>query len=134
MDKKLVAVLDASALLAYIKDEKGANSIKQIINNSIMNSINVTEAIIALGRIHPDRLPHYNNIINQIVINIYESDSELSFLVSEIIVKYRKEHNISLGDGYCLALGKLLSLPVYTADTAWSGLESKLNLEIKYIR
>ena len=134
MSKHLVAVLDASALLAYIKNENGANSVEQILNNSVMSSINITEAIIALGRIHPERLSHYNNVINQIITNIYESDSELSFLVSEIIIKYRKEHNISLGDGYCLALGKLLNLPVYTADTAWYGLESKLKLEINYIR
>jgi PIN domain nuclease of toxin-antitoxin system len=134
MIKNLEAVLDASATLAYIKNEKGAKSVEQIINNSVMSSVNVTEVIIALGRIHPERLSHYNNVVKQIVTNIYEYDSQLSFLVSEILIKYRKEHNISLGDGYCLALGRLLSLPVYTADNAWAGLEQKLNLEIKYIR
>jgi PIN domain nuclease of toxin-antitoxin system len=62
MSKHLVAVLDSSALLAYIKNENGANSVEQILNNSVMSSINITEAIIALGRIHPERLSHYNNV------------------------------------------------------------------------
>ena len=56
MDKNIIAVLDASALLAYIKGENGATSIKKIINDSIMSSVNITEAIIVLGRINPDRI------------------------------------------------------------------------------
>ncbi|MFN8769424.1 MAG: PIN domain-containing protein [Neisseriaceae bacterium] len=134
MNKNLLAVLDASALLEFIKNENGSSSVRQIISNSVMTSINVTEVIIALGRIHPERLLHYHNVVNQIITNIYESDSELSLVVSDILIKYRKEHNISLGDGYCLALGKFLDLPIYTGDNAWSGLEQKLNIEIRYIR
>ncbi len=99
-----------------------------------MSSVNITEAIIVLGRINPDRISHYNNAIHQLINHIYESDSQLSFLVSEILIKHRKEHNLSLGDGYCLALAKLLNLPVYTGDGAWLGLETKLNLKIQYIR
>ena len=36
-------VLDASALLALINNEKGANIIEPLIGNIIMSSVNVTE-------------------------------------------------------------------------------------------
>ena len=43
---KLVAVLDSSAILAYIKGEPGSNSIDKILDYSIMSIINLTETII----------------------------------------------------------------------------------------
>jgi PIN domain nuclease of toxin-antitoxin system len=55
-------------------------------------------------------------------------------ITSEISVRYREEHNLTLGDCYCLALGKRLGLPIYTGDRLWIGLENNLGIELKLIR
>ncbi len=130
----LVAVLDTSALLAYLKGESGAELIETVVDNSIMSVINITEAIIVLSRKVPDKLNYFQTAIDELVEHKYETDSKLMMLASEISVKYREKHNLSLGDCYCLALGKFLNLPVYTGDRIWLGLENKIGLEIKFIR
>jgi len=130
----LVAVLDTSALLAYIKGEVGADIVEKVIDKSIMNIINLTEAVIVLGRTNPHRLQYYQMAIGELVTHKYESDYNLMPLISEISVKYREKHNLSLGDCYCLALGKYLGLPVYTGDKLWMGIENKLGIKLKIIR
>lgn len=99
-----------------------------------MSIINLTEAIIVLSRINPDQLEYYQMAVDELVEHKYQSDYDLMIVASEISVKYRQEHNLSLGDASCLALGKVLQLPVYTGDKAWFGLEKKLNIDIKFIR
>lgn len=131
---KMVAVLDTSALLAYLKGEEGTKIIEEILDNSIMSIVNLTEAIIVLARTDPDKLSYYQMAINELIVHKYESDSDIMMLASEISVKYREKHNLSLGDCYCLALGKFLNLPVYTGDRPWVGLESKLGIKLKFIR
>lgn len=55
-------------------------------------------------------------------------------LASEISVKHREKHNLSLGDCYCLALGKYLDLLIFTADKLWVALDVKIGVQIKFIR
>ena len=130
----LVAVLDTSALLAYIKGEPGAELVDRVIDKCIMSIVNLTEAIIVLGRINPNRLEYYQMAVSELITHKYESDASLMLITSEISVKYREEHNLSLGGCYCLALGKHLGLPVYTGDRPWLGLENKLDINLKLIR
>lgn len=130
----LIAVLDTSALLAYIKGEQGSEAVEKIIDKSIMSVINLTEAVIVLGRKNPIKLEYYQMAVNELIIHKYETDTTLMPIASKISVKYREEHNLSLGDCYCLALGKHLGLPVYTGDRPWQGLEQKIGIKIKFIR
>lgn len=132
--EKLVAVLDTSALLAYIKGETSTTNIDDIINNSIMSIVNLTEAIIVLSRKHPEKLEYYQAAINELVSHKYESDSKIMMIASKILVNYRDKHNLSLGDCYCIALGKLLDLPIYTGDQLWAGLDTKIGVTLNFIR
>jgi PIN domain nuclease of toxin-antitoxin system len=43
-----------------------------------------------------------------------------------------KFRGLSLGDRACLALGRHLSLPVFTTDRAWEGLE--IGAEVRLLR
>src|SRR3990167_2857368 len=104
----LVAVLDTSALLAYIKGEPGFEPVEKIIDKSIMSVINLTEAIIVLGRKNPSKLDYYQMAVNELIVHKYETDAKLMLIASAISVKHREKHNLSLGDCYCLALGKYL--------------------------
>lgn len=47
------------------------------------------------------------------------------------MTKLTKPLGLSLGDCYCIALGKVLNIPIYTADRAWKQLEDNIIHSIK---
>lgn len=130
---KLIAVLDTSALLAYLKGSSGAKIIENIMDKSIMPVINITEAIIVLGTKKPQQLEYYQMVINELVQHKYETDEKLMFQASAIAVKERQKYNLSITDCYCLALAKELNLPVYTINNHWTGLANILGFDIRLI-
>ena len=131
MNNKYQAVLDASALLAVIQDEKGAKAVQPILNSSIMSSVNVTEVLTILKKINVDSNAAVT-YIKDILADIIDFDLDQAALAAKIWPE-TKQYGLSLGDRACLALSVKLDLPVYTADKAWTNL--KLNhLEVKLIR
>ena len=73
------------------------------------------------------------NYLGNFVQYHYPLDDELSFEVIKM-TKLTKPLGLSLGDRYCIALGKVLNIPIYTADRAWKQLEENLNVTIELIR
>ena len=45
----MTVVLDASALLAYLKDEPGSNQVDGVLATSVISSVNWAEVIAHLG-------------------------------------------------------------------------------------
>ncbi len=124
-------VLDASALLALIQNEKGADIIKPLLKKSVMSTVNVAEVLTALQRV--DILPKDSIIsICDIIQEIIPFDVEQAQHVAELQPHVRHK-GLSLGDRACLALGQKLKAPVYTADKIWDELQIK-TLTIKLIR
>lgn len=65
--------------------------------------------------------------------HLYHPDDQINSTAAQLS-EYKKSHNLSLGDRYCLALGKILELPVYTADKIWKSLENIIEVNIILIR
>ena len=126
-------VLDASALLALINNEKGANIIEPLIGNIIMSSVNVTEVA---AKVY-DTLGNNNEelcklSIEPFVHSIVEFDKTQCYIAASL--KNQTTHKgLSLGDRACLATAIQLGLPVYTADKIWAELDLP-NVKIKLIR
>jgi PIN domain nuclease of toxin-antitoxin system len=129
-------VLDASAFLAYLRDEAGAEIVENALicgcYISIINWVEVLSKIVDLGE-SPD------NIIKQLKDEgLLENSLEIIACTEEdaiTIATFRpltKSAGLSLGDRACLALGKRLNLPVLTADKVWSSLS--LGITINLIR
>jgi ribonuclease VapC len=130
------SVLDASAFLAYLRDEPGAEIVENSLIDgcyiSIINWVEVLSKIIDLGE-SPDE------IIKQLRDEgLLENSLEIIACSEEdaiTIAKFRpltKSAGLSLGDRACLALGKRFNLPVLTADKVWSSLS--LGITINLIR
>lgn len=124
-------VLDASALLALLKNEPGADIVESLLGNIVMSSLNVSEVATVLldsdmtiKECQDSMLPFISTIIH--------FDEELAFLAADL-KKKTKAYGLSLGDRACLVLGQKMNLPVYTADKIWSKLQLD-NVEIKLIR
>lgn len=124
-------VLDASALLALIQNEKGADVIRPLLKRSVMSTINVAEVLTALQRveIHPkDAIVSVCGIIKGVI----PFDLEQAQCAAEL-QPYVRYKGLSLGDRACIALGQALQAPVYTADKIWGELQLG-NIEINIIR
>lgn len=124
-------VLDASALLALIQNEKGAEIIKPLLNVAVMSTVNVSESLTVLQRtnISPqEALSLINDIVNMIVPFDLEQAQYMAELQSHV-----QHKGLSLGDKACISLGVKLQASIYTADKAWSELELN-GAEIKLIR
>lgn len=115
------AVLDASALLVLIQNEKGADVIKPLLKRAVMSTINVAEVLTALQRveIYPkDAIVSIRDIIQVIVPFDLEQAQGAAELQPYVCPK-----GLSLGDRACIALGQKLQAPIYTADKIWGELQ-----------
>ncbi len=126
-------VLDASALLALINDEKGADIVEPLIGHIIMSSVNVTEVASKiydlLGSNNEDQC---KLSIEPFINTIIDFDKTLCYSAAALR-NFTKHKGLSLGDRACLALALQLDLPVYTADKVWAELDIP-NLKVKLIR
>ena len=127
MNKKVV--LDASALLALIQEEKGADVIRPLLRSAVMSAVNIAETLTALQRVHitpQEAVVSVSDIIETIV----PFDLEQAQYVAEL-QPHVQHKGLSLGDRACIALGLKLQAPIYTADKIWGQLQlSKADIKI----
>jgi PIN domain nuclease of toxin-antitoxin system len=129
-------VLDASAFLAYLRDELGAEIVENALINgcyiSIINWVEVLSKIVDLGESPEEiikRLRDEGLLQNSLEIIACNEEDAITIAKFRVLTK---SAGLSLGDRACLALGKRLNLPVLTADKVWTSLS--LGITITLIR
>ena len=118
------SVLDASALLAYLNDEPGADVVeKALAAGSAIGTVNWAEVLSKAMEtgIAPETLTTelekrgiLRNTLDVLPLTI-EDSMEIARLRP-----LTKSCGLSLGDRACLALGKRLRIPILTADRIWA--------------
>ena len=130
------AVLDASALLAYLHEEPGADVVADAIaGGAAISTVNLAEV---LGRAtehadDPARLAgqmRERGLLDG-AISVESFTDEDAIEVARLRPATRAR-GLSLGDRACIALARRLDLPALTADTAWSRLD--LDVALRQIR
>ncbi len=123
-------VLDASALLALLNREPGAEAVRAAIPEAVMSSVNLAETASTLADVG---MPGETviSILNALGIETQPFDDEQAFLAA-FLRPVTRSLGLSLGDRACLALAQLRKFPVMTADKAWAGLD--LDIELRLIR
>lgn len=129
-------VLDASALLAYLRDEPGADVVADAVAaGTKISTVNLGEVLsrVADRGADPARMARQMTdrglLHGAITVEPFTSADAVE--VARLRARTRK-HGLSLGDRACLALAGRLSLPAITADSAWSKLD--LSVELRQIR
>jgi PIN domain nuclease of toxin-antitoxin system len=123
-------ILDASALLALIFEEKGSAIVGKYLQGASMSTVNMTEVATYIGeRCTPTNKAE--TLLRDLAITIIPYDEEQAFLAAALYRK-TKVKGLSLGDRACLALAIIQHLPVLTADKAWS--EIDVGVKVKLIR
>lgn len=115
-------ILDASALIALIAEEKGHEKVAAILPKAIMSSVNVAEVGTFAVKRYGINKEGVRDLIEQTIAEVVDFNCNLAFLASELIVK-TQTFGLSLGDRACLALALTTGYPILTADKIWSSLK-----------
>ena len=114
------AVLDASALLAFINQENGSKIAEGYLPDAIMSSVNIAEVVAVLSLVDiPEDI--IIGIINDLSIEIINFDQEQA-IQTGFLRKKTKAAGFSLGDRACINLAFVRNLTVVTADKIWDTL------------
>jgi ribonuclease VapC len=121
-------VLDASALLAAIKEEPGEEPVVSKLPSAAMSSVNwseVRQKAIAGGS-DVERVRIYVSAYGLKIEPFTQADAEMA---ADIWLK-APNARLSLADRACLALAIRLDLPVLTADRVWASLNLGVRVQL----
>jgi ribonuclease VapC len=131
-------VLDASALLAYLNDETGAEVVEEALGSgAYVGVVNWAEVLSKTAEEGGDpellegRLEGLG-ILGQ-TLEVMGFTREEALTVARLR-PLTKALGLSLGDRACLALARRLSLPALTADRSWGELSDSLVVHPRLIR
>ena len=125
--------LDASALLAYLGQEPGADKVAEVVENGkvFMSSINLAEVlgkVIERGMSEADA----RAMAQALPFDIVDFDAEQAHGVA-YLRKYTKALGLSLGDRACLTLAQTRQATALTADRIWAQCPIP-NIQIELLR
>jgi PIN domain nuclease of toxin-antitoxin system len=129
-------ILDASALLAFLHGEPGAEVVADALNQgALISAVNWAEVLTKLAELGetPEAVTQRLEKMGILgfAVEIQPFDESYARGVARLRAATR-EQGLSLGDRACLALADRLQLEVLTADRAWINLS--LSLKIHNIR
>jgi ribonuclease VapC len=123
-------VFDASALLALLRNEKGAATVAACLSAAIISTVNQAEVQTKLVAVGLGEQEAWWHIAEAGCVSVV-FDEEQARLAGGL-VRVTHSYGLSLGDRACLALALQRNATVYTTDAAWRGLG--LGIEIEVIR
>jgi ribonuclease VapC len=115
------AVLDASALLAWLTGERGAEVVGGYLPRAVISAVNLSEVLHrghSLGR-NVASLPAR---LGQLGLAVEPFTTDDALIATDIFARDRRRV-LSLADRCCLATAIRLGLPAVTDDRAWSTLD-----------
>lgn len=124
------AVIDASALLALLKAEPGAETVFEAIPTAVISAVNLSEVIAKLtSRGMPGET--IKQTLKALELEVIPFDEEQAYQAG-LLRASTQTSGISLGDRACLSLAKMLGVAALTADKTWGKL--KIGVIIRVIR
>jgi ribonuclease VapC len=130
------AVLDASALLAYLREEAGATVVADAISDgAAISTVNLAEVLSRVADRGGDPAQLCEMLVTRGLLEGAVAVEPLTAADAVEVARLRPPTHaagLSLGDRACLALASRLGAPAITADTAWDGAQT--GVELRQIR
>jgi PIN domain nuclease of toxin-antitoxin system len=125
------AVLDASAILAVLFQEPGAEKMTdEIMDSAVVSAVNLAEVqskLVKMG--HPPQDAWSDANLLKTAPEPFTADQAK---IAGSLIAQTQKYGLSLGDRACLALAIALKAPVYTTEQLWRNL--KVGVPIHVIR
>lgn len=123
-------VLDASALLAFVNREPGAERVTAVLGEAAISTVNFSEVVtkLALRNRSPQRILDELTEFELEVVDFSRALAEDAGLLATAT----RGQGLSLGDRACLALARRENAVALTADNAWR--QVQVGIEIQFIR
>lgn len=123
-------VLDASALLAILNEEHGAERWAEAISEASMSTINLSEVVGKLADLGMSER-EIRSVLDPLALDVIAFDAPQAYSAG-LLRRETKGLGLSLGDRACLVLGRQMKAPVLTADRSWAKL--RVGVEVELIR
>lgn len=135
-DASTQPVLDASALLAYLGNESGADVVADAIaGGATISAVNLGETLSVLASRGSNPADVASDLTDRGLLDGAIAVEPFTTTDAIEVARLRPlthSAGLSLADRACLALARRLSTPVLTADHAWTGLT--LDVDVHPIR
>lgn len=124
------AVLDASAVLAFLQGEHGSDEVAEVMARSSVSSVNVAEVISTLVENGLSDATACDAVF-RLPVEIVPFSAEAARQAG-LLHRSTRGRNVSLGDRACLALAGELGLPALTTDRSWR--ELPVSIDVRLVR
>jgi PIN domain nuclease of toxin-antitoxin system len=121
-------VLDASAVLALLDGETGADKVGAVLMRAAIGTVNLAEVHTKLA----ERGQAGRRALAEVLASIERvvPFSEEHALLTGSLRSATQHIGLSLGDRACLALGISLGAEVFTTDRLWAGLNLPCSVQV----
>lgn len=122
------AILDASALIAWLGGEPGGEAVEPLLADSLISALNWSETLEALAEFE---IGHEQARAALPMIEVV-AFSEPQAALTAALRPTTRSFGLSLADRACLSLAMLRDRTVYTADRVWATLD--IGVDVVLIR
>jgi ribonuclease VapC len=124
-------LLDASALLALLRDEPGGSSVEQYLSDATVLSVNLEEVV---GTLIREGMPAAaaEQAVAPLALPVAPFTEEMAWLSAE--TRPRLPAGLGLADRCCLAAAAVLDAEVVTADLLWKTAAPAFGVGVVLIR
>ena len=121
-------VLDASALLAILRAEPGAERVEPYLEGARICAVNLSEVV---AKLIEDGVPEaeIRRAIGRLELDVHAFDQQDAYIAG-ILRRSSRASELSFGDRACLALAQSLNAPAVTADRSWAQLDLGIAIEV----
>ena len=115
-------VLDASALLSILLEERGHERVDRILDRSRIHAVNLAEVV---GKLVRSGMPaeRAGATLNELHLEIEEEFGATQAEFCGALLGTRRDLGLSLGDCVCLTTAAWLGAVAVTADRRWKELD-----------
>ncbi len=128
----IVAVVDASALLALLLGEPGGDKVSAILDRSAVSTVNWSEIVAYYARDGASE-QEIRQLIDPLPVERVPFGEPLSYIAG-LLIPATRAAGLSFGDRACLALARQLGVKALTTDRPWSGIAHAAGVEVELIR
>ncbi|MEV6228341.1 type II toxin-antitoxin system VapC family toxin [Saccharopolyspora shandongensis] len=124
----MTTVLDTSAILAWLRDETGAETVDPVLGDATMSAVNWSELAQKLTQHGADARRTCDRL--RTIGVLVEPFTAEDALCSGELWPHTRSFGLSLGDRACLAVALRLDAPVMTADKAWRDIDVRVPIRL----